>query len=109
MDMAQNILIVWVKGLRRTVVSNVWVGEHPSVQIGDLQLDLEILVRCEVIPRCWVGQDSGDHVGRGRDVTHCYLDLARECKLAWERSYGFRCMNRSLFATRWSTFCPHRR
>ena len=61
------------EGLGRGVVRYGWVGEDAGVEVGDLEIDLEVGVCGKGLAGGRVGDDGGDHVCGGGDVAHCWF------------------------------------
>ena len=59
-----------VQRLRGGIIGRVGIGEGTSNEIRNLYVDGEILVGCNGIAGTGIGDDCGDHVLTGRDVTH---------------------------------------
>jgi len=59
------------EGLRGGVVGYDRVCEDAGVEVGDLEVYVEVGVCGQGLARGGVGDDGGDHVCGGRDVAHC--------------------------------------
>ena len=57
-DMANDVLIIWVQLLRCRIISYVRVGEYTCVQVRDLKFNVEVLVSGKIVTRSWVGDDG---------------------------------------------------
>ena len=66
--MANNFATL--KRLRSTVIGSVRVGEGARLEILDLDFEVEIGVSVNVLAWGGEGDDAGDHVGVGGNVTH---------------------------------------
>lgn len=63
-------LALAVEVLRSGVVCVVSICEGTSLEVVDLNLDVKVLVRLEVLVVLRVDQNTGNHVGLRGDVTH---------------------------------------
>jgi hypothetical protein len=68
MGMANDISVVEL--LRRCVIGLVRIGEGARFKVVNLDVDGKVRVGCEIFARPWIGDDSRDHVGLGRDISH---------------------------------------
>lgn len=59
-----------IKVLRSRVVGAVGVGEGASSQVGNLDLDTEVLVGGDVVTVLGVNKDGGNRLGLGRNLSH---------------------------------------
>lgn len=74
MSMADNLSALESLGSR--IVGGLWVGERASNEILGLDGESDILVGRNGITRLGVGDDSRDHVGFGRNITHDWRTIS---------------------------------
>lgn len=69
-DVAMADNIATSQRLRCRVVCVRWVSERASLQIRDLNLDVELGVGFQIVSWSWEEDNARNHVVVGRDVTH---------------------------------------
>lgn len=69
MRVSNNIPSV-AKGLRSSVVGNIGIGERTSLEIGDLDRELDLLASLDSLQKLGRGDDTRNHLVSGRQVTH---------------------------------------
>ena len=75
-SVANNLSIL--EGLRSSIVGNIRISEGTSLEICYLKVDVEVLVGSNRITSLGVGDDSRDHVGRGRNIPHSWKERVSE-------------------------------
>src|SRR4051794_15782684 len=67
--------------LRGGIVGRVRVGERTSDEVGNLDIDIEILIGRNSITGSWVGDDGRNHVATRRDVPHYWTQMLINSRL----------------------------
>lgn len=70
MNVADNVTAL--ERLRSGVISDGRIHKNASIEIGDLELDIEVRVGCNTGPR-GIGQHCRDHVGCRGYIAHCCI------------------------------------
>ena len=69
MQMTDNLASA-VELLRSGIVGSIGVGEGTGLDVLDVGAEIECLVLLNVLTGLGIGDDGGDHLGRGGDLTH---------------------------------------
>ncbi len=70
MNMTYDFAVL--EALRGRIVSNLWIGKDPCIEIIYLQFDVKIFVSLDIISRPGIRNDGRHHAINGGDVAHGY-------------------------------------
>lgn len=71
MDVANDPTVL-VHPLGCRVVVNSWIDKEPGIEVVDLEIDVKIRIRRNVLAWGWADDDARDHLIKSRNVTHSY-------------------------------------